>query len=173
MIRNEPETGERWVSFGLNRAKLHQVRRREGGYLHRFNLATAKPVTLWELYLQLVDVEQAFKDLKGDLHLRPIWDQLDNRIDAHIFISFLAYCLHVTLRNVSCNVAPGLTPNAIIQKLCSIQMIDVHLPTTDDREIVLSRYTQSEKDVALLLAQLAMALPPPPPRISAKGSVTL
>ncbi|MEI7900494.1 MAG: IS1634 family transposase, partial [bacterium] len=103
---------------------------------------------------------------KGDLRIRPIWHQRDNRIEAHIFISFLAYCLHVTLRNQAHNIAAGLTPGAIINKLCSIQMIDVHLPTTDGRHIVLSRYTQPDHDVAVVLAQLKLQLPPqPPPKI--------
>ena len=106
-------------------------------------------MALWELYLLLVQIEQAFKDLKGDLRIRPIWHQRDNRIEAHIFISFLAHCFHVTLRNQAHNIAAELTPGAIINKLCSIQMIDVHLPTTDRRHIVLSRHTQPDHDVAI------------------------
>ena len=170
----DDNTGQCTFSFKINRSKLREVRRREGRYLLRSNLAATQPAALWEMYLQLVNVEQAFKDLKGDLRVRPIWHQLDDRIEAHIFISFLAYCLHVTLRNLARNVAPGLTSAAVMQKLCSVQMIDVHLPTTDHRHIVLSRYTQPEKDVALLLAQLKLQLPPQsPPKISAQGRVIM
>jgi transposase len=168
------EVNGRTFSFSLNRRKLREVRRREGRYLLRSNLVTAQPVALWELYLQLVQIEQAFKDLKGELHIRPIWHQRDGRIEAHIFISFLAYCLHVTLRNLARNIAAGLTPQAIIRKFCSIQMIDVHLPTTDGRHIVMSRYTQPDPEVALLLAQLKLHLPPqPPPKIYSTGRVVM
>jgi transposase len=156
-------------SFELNRKKLRLVRRREGRYLLRSNLTSSTPAALWELYLMLVCVEQAFKDLKGDLRIRPIWHQLDLRIEAHIFISFLAYCLHVTLRNLARGVAGGLTPETILTKLSSMQMIDVHLPTTDGRHLMLSRYTEPEQDVALVLAQLKLQLPAQsPPKIYSK-----
>ena len=121
---------------------------------------------MWEAYLLLVRIEQAFKDLKGDLRLRPIFHQLDPRIEAHIFVSFLAYCLHTTLRNLARAEAAGLTSQAILEKLATIQMIDLHIPTTDDRLIVLSRHTQPEPDVALLLARLNLTLPrQPAPRL--------
>jgi Transposase DDE domain len=172
--KDHEEVSETTFSFQLNRKKLREARRREGRYLLRSNLAATDSAALWELYLQLIRVEQAFKDLKGDLHIRPIWHQCDKRIEAHIFISFMAYCLHVTLRNLARNVAGGLTPLAILTKLCSIQMIDVHLPTTDGRHIVLSRYTQPDRDVALVLAQLKLELPPqPPPKIYATGKVLM
>ena len=159
-------------SFELNRDKLRQARRREGRYLLRSNMAEAAPETVWENYLLLTRIEQAFKDLKGDLKVRPIWHQDEDRIEAHIFVSFLAYCLHTTLRNLARGVAGGLSSAALLEKLAGVQMIDVHLPTTDGRRIVLSRYTQPEKDVALLLAQLKLTLPEQPrPRILAGGQV--
>ena len=167
-------TGQCTLSFELDRKKLRQVRKREGRYLLRSNLSSNDPAPLWELYLLLVNIEQAFKDLKGDLRIRPIWHQLDHRIEAHLFVCFLSYCLHVTLRNLARNVAGGLTPAAIIEKLNSIQMIDVHLPTTDNRCLVLNRYTEPEKDVALLLARMKLKLPPQsPPKISPKGAVVM
>lgn len=153
----------------MDRRKLRRTRQREGRYLLRSNMAAAAPDRVWEAYQQLVRIEQAFKDLKGDLRLRPIWHQLERRIEAQIFVSFLAYCLHTTLRNLARGTTAGLTSAAILAKLAAIQMIDVHLPTTDGREIVMSRYTQPEKDVALLLAQLGLSLPvQPPPRVYAK-----
>jgi len=158
--------------FALNRAKLRQVRRREGRYLLRTNLTDGDPATLWELYLRLVQVEEAFKTLKGDLALRPIHHQLPPRIEAHIFVAFLAYALHATLRRRLRDLAPGLTSRAVLDKLRAIQMVDVHLPTTDGREIVLSRYTQPEPDAALLLQQLRLQLPAqPPPRLYAPAPV--
>ena len=145
--------------FELDRSKLRQAIRREGRYLLRSNMRSASPELVWENYLLLTHIEQAFKELKGDLALRPIYHQLDCRIEAHIFVSFLAYCLHATLRNLARRHAAGLTPRAILDKLAGVMMIDVHLPTTDGREIVLSRYTEPEADVALLLTQLGLELP--------------
>ena len=129
---------------------------------------------MWENYLLLTRIEQACKDLKGSLSIRPLWHQWERRIDAHMFASFLAFCLHTTLRNLARGRAAGLTSEAILEKLSSMQMIDVHLPTTDGRHIVMSRYTQPEKDVSLLLAQLGLTLPEqPPPKVYASGQVGL
>ena len=158
--------------FALNRAKLRQVRRREGRYLLRTNLTDRAPAALWALYMRLVQVEEAFKTLKGDLALRPIHHQILPRIEAHIFVAFLAYALHATLRRRLRDLAPGLTSRAVLDKLRAIQMVDVHLPTTDGRELVLSRYTQPEPDAALLLRQLRLQLPAqPPPRLYAQTAL--
>ena len=160
--------------FSLNRERLRQAYRREGRYLLRSNMQADAPETVWETYLLLTRIEQAFKDLKGSLSIRPLWHQLERRIEAHIFVSFLAFCLHTTLRNLARGRASGLTSEAIMEKLSSMQMIDVHLPTTDGRHIVMSRYTQPEKDVSLLLAQLGLTLPEqPPPKVYTSGQVAL
>ena len=152
--------------YELERDQLRQVRRREGRYLLRSNMRAASPELVWENYLLLTRIEQAFKDLKGDLALRPIYHHTDARIEAHIFVSFLAYCLHATLRNLARRHAGGLTVRAILEKLAGISMIDVHLPTTDGREIVLSRHTEPDDDVALLLSGLGLRLPgQSPPRV--------
>jgi len=158
--------------FGLRRNKLRQVRRREGRYLLRSNVGPEQPARLWEIYVQLTQVEAAFKDLKDDLRLRPIFHQLESRIEAHIFVAFLAYCLHVNLRAHLRPLAPGLTPRAVLDKFAAMQMLDVHFPTSDGRELVFRRYTQPEKDQKMLLAQLGWELPPQsPPRISAQGQL--
>ena len=155
-------------SFALNRDKLRQTRRREGRYLLRTNLCDRDPVHLWQFYIQLVEVEAAFKNLKDDLQLRPIYHQLEHRIEAHIFVAFLAYCLHVTLRAQLKPLAPGLTPRAVLDKLAAIQMLDVHFPTTDGRTLILSRYTELNTEQKLLVKQLKLDLPSqPPPRITA------
>jgi len=152
--------------FALRKAKLRQTRRREGCYLLRSNLTATDPATLWQYYLQLTEIEQAFKELKSDLSLRPIYHQLDHRIEAHIFVAFIAYCLQVTLKCQARQLAPGLTPRAILEKLSAIQMVDVHLPTTDGRHLILPRYTQPDPDQQLLLQRLKLALPQQlPPRI--------
>ena len=121
---------------------------------------------------QLVQVEEAFKNLKGDLAIRPIHHQKEERIEAHIFVAFLAYALQVTLRRRLRDLAPGLTPRAVLEKFGSVQMIDVHLPTTDGRKVIMSRYTQPEPELQILLKQLRLSLPnQPPPRVTARGEV--
>jgi hypothetical protein len=155
-------------SFSLNRQKLRVARRREGRYLLRTNLCEREPAQLWQFYMLLVEIESAFKTLKDDLGLRPIFHQLESRIEAHIFVAFMAYCLHVTLRARLKALAPGLTPRAVLDKMAEVQMLDVHFPTTDGRTLILSRYTELTREQKLLLQQLNLALPPqPPPRITA------
>jgi transposase len=169
-----PETELRQpnFTFALRRDKLRQVRRREGRYLLRSNLSAQAPEKLWQFYIQLTQVEAAFKDLKDDLSLRPIFHSAEQRIEAHIFVAFLAYCLHVTLRACLRPLAPGLTPRSLLEKFAAIQMLDVHFPTSDGRELVFSRYTQPEPDHKLLLAQLGWELPPQsPPRITQQGQL--
>jgi transposase len=120
-------------SFSLDRNKLRQVRRREGRYLLRTNLTENHPAKLWSYYLQLVRIEESFKNLKGDLSIRPIFHQQEARIEAHIFLAFLAYCLHVTLARRLNALPPGLTPRSVFEKFSAVQMIDVEIPTTDGR----------------------------------------
>jgi transposase len=154
-------------TFSLNKDRLRQTLKREGRYLLRTNLRGEDPAQLWEHYMTLTQVEEAFKNLKGDLAVRPIHHQKDERIEAHIFVSFLAYCLHVTLGRRLRDLAPGLTPRAVLEKFARMSMIDVHLPTTDGRKLILCRHTHPDEDCRLLLDRLKMTLPPqPPPKIS-------
>ena len=155
-------------TYHLNRKRLRQVRRREGRYLLRTNLTETDPVKLWNYYLQLVQVEEAFRTLKSDLAIRPIFHQDEQRIEAHVFIAFLAYCLYVTLARRLKLLAPGLTARSALEKFAAMQMVDVHVPTTDGRELCLTRYTQPEPELALLLERLQLTLPAqPPPKITA------
>jgi hypothetical protein len=168
--KDQPVTPETF-GFRLSWQRLREARRREGSYLLRSNVIGGDPAQLWTFYLLLVEVERAFKELQGDLAIRPIYHQTDQRIEAHIFVAFLAYCLQVTLKQRLRSLAPGLTPRSVLEKMAAIQMVDVHLPTTDDRTVMLSRYTEPEKDQAILLQQLKLALPAqPPPRITAAGA---
>jgi len=156
-------------SYTLNRQKLRRIRQREGRYLLRTNLTENDPALLWQYYTQLVAVEEAFKNLKGDLAIRPIFHQEERRVEAHIFIAFLAYCLQVTLQRRLHALAPGLTARSALEKFAAVQMIDVHLPTTDGSELVMTRYTQPEPELQLLIQQLRLSLPPqPPPRIASR-----
>ena len=156
------------LSYSLNRGKLRIARRREGRYLLRTNLTDQDPAVLWQYYVQLVAVEEAFKNLKGDLAIRPIFHKDEQRIEAHIFVAFLAYALLITLPRRLHALAPGLTARSALEKFAAVQMIDVHLPTTDGREIVLTRYTQPEPELQLLIDRLRLTLPAqPPPKITA------
>src|SRR5207245_372305 len=152
--------------FVLDRKKLLITRRREGRYLLRTNLTENDPAQLWQYYTQLVAVEEAFRNLKGDLAIRPVFHQDEKRIEAHIFIAFLAYCLQITLARRLHALAPGLTPRSVLERFAAVQMIDVHLPTTDGRELLLTRYTEPEPELNLLLKKLKLELPAQPPRKS-------
>jgi len=155
------------LTFTLDRARLRTVRRREGRYLLRTNLSAEDPELLWRCYMQLVFVEEAFRTLKGDLGLRPIYHHKPERIQAHLFVAFLAYCLSITLRQRLKALAGGLMPRVVFEKLATLQLLDVRIPTTDGRELLLVRRTEVDREVALLLARLNLTLPPqPPPRIS-------
>jgi transposase len=155
------------LTFTLDRNKLRTLRSREGRYLLRTNLSADNPELLWRCYMQLVFVEEAFRTLKGDLGLRPIYHHKPERIEAHLFVAFLAYCLSITLRQRLKALAGGLMPRVIFEKLATLQLLDVRVPTTDGRELLLVRRTEPERDVTLLLARLNLSLPPqPPPRIS-------
>ncbi len=166
----DDKTGK--LIFSLDRKKLRKVRRREGRYLLRTNLTDDDPAKLWHYYVQLVAVEQAFKTLKGDLAIRPVFHHDEKRIEAHIFVAFLAYCLQITLTRRLHALAPGLTARSVLQKFAAVQMIDVHLPTTDGREIILSRYTDPEPELRLLIDRMKLDLPAqPPPKIAAGGAL--
>ncbi len=169
-VQVDPQKGT--FTYQLRKKKLRQVRRREGRYLLRTNLTQTDPAKLWQLYIQLVAVEQAFKELKGDLAIRPIHHKLEDRIEAHIFVCFLAYCLHVTLGHRLKELAPGLTVRSALEKFAAVVMVDVHIPTAEKspelrRELILTRHTQPEAELRLLLEKLKLELPAqPPPRIA-------
>jgi transposase len=166
----QPVTRESF-RFTVDKNKLREAELRDGHYLLRSNLTGADPAVLWTRYVQLTQIESAFRSLKSELGIRPIYHHLERRVDAHILIAFLAYCLQVTLKNRLWLLAPGLTPSAVMEKLATIQMIDVWIPTVDGRWLILPRYTQPEKDTKILLEKLKLELPTqPPPRITANIS---
>ncbi len=132
-IEVAPDDGKQPGSFTfhLRREKLRQTIRREGRYLLRSNLTDTDPAELRKQYMQLSEVEQAFKELEHGLSIRPICHQTEKRIEALVFVSFIAYCLHATLKNLAKRQASGLTHREILEKFASMQMVDVHLPTSD------------------------------------------
>jgi transposase len=172
---NLPSAGEEVTretfTFRLDKDKLKEAELRDGHYLLRTNLVAEDPAVLWDRYVQLTQIEAAFKCLKSELGIRPIHHQLEHRVDAHILVAFLAYCLTVTLRHRLRMHAPGLTPRAVLEKLAGIQMLDVSFPTTDGRCLVMPRYTEPNQEQALLLHHLSLVLPKqPPPRITTSAS---
>jgi transposase len=153
-------------TFATDKQRLRKAEQRDGHYLLRSNLTAEDPGVLWERYVQLTQIEAAFKTMKSELGLRPIYHQLGHRVEAHILVAFLAYCLLVTLKNRLHALAPGLTPRAVLETLAPMQMLDVTFPTTDGRRLVMPRYTQPTPEQKLLLHQLQLRLPDqPPPRI--------
>jgi hypothetical protein len=161
------------LSYNLDRTALRRARGREGRYLLRTNLAQDDPSLIWRCYMQLCHVEEAFRTLKGDLGLRPIFHHKSERIEAHLFVAFLSYCLSITLRQQLRPLAPGLMPRVVLEKLAGLQMLNVVIPTTDGRELLLVRRTEPDHDIALLLERLGRTLPAqPPPKIGpARASV--
>ncbi len=156
-------------TFRLKKQELNEAELYDGHYLLRSNLSDKEPEWLWKLYTLLVEIEAVFKSFKNDLGLRPIYHSVQPRVEGHIFVCFLAYCLQVTLRQRLNALAPGLTPRAVLETMAGVEMLDLELPTSDGRWLVMSRYTQPEKAVELLLERLQMKLPEqPPPRLSAQ-----
>lgn len=159
-------------TFATDKERLRKAEQRDGHYLLRSNLTAEDPGVLWERYVQLTQIEAAFKTMKSELGLRPIYHQLGHRVEAHILVAFLAYCLLVTLKNRLRALAPGLTPRAVLETLAPMQMLDVTFPTTDGRLLVMPRYTQPTPEQKLLLHQLQLRLPAqPPPRIQLQPEI--
>ena len=166
--KKDEEVTRKTFSFEVDKAKLKRAQQRDGHYLLRSNLTGEDPAVLWTRYVQLTQIESVFRSLKSELGIRPIYHQLEHRADAHILIAFLAYCLQVTLKNRLMTHAPGLTPAAVLEKLATIQMVEVWIPMVDGRWLVMPRHTQPDKDVQAMLDLLRISLPSqPPPRIKA------
>jgi len=152
--------------YELNVESYRQALQGQGSYILRSNLSQADGPTLWSMYMQLVWVEAAFKSMKSDLAVRPIWHQLGPRVEAHIFVAFMGYCLMAALRKHLEHAAPGLSPKAVLEQLAAIQMVDVCIPTSDGRWLIMPRHTEPEPEQLMLLEKLALTLPAqPPPRI--------
>jgi transposase len=158
---------EQTFRYRLKRDEYRQARRRDGAYLLRTTLSPKEPQRLWEQYMMLVEIEAAFRCLKSDLAIRPVYHQLEHRVEAHILVAFLGYCLSVTLKGLLRPHAPGLTPRAVLEALGTIQMVNVQIPTTDGRCLTMPRHTQPEAEHKMILEKLGLSLPPqPPPRIT-------
>lgn len=172
--KKDEEVTRETFSFQVDKVKLKRAQQRDGHYLLRSNLTGEDPAVLWTRYVQLTQIESVFRSLKSELGIRPIYHRLERRADAHVLIAFLAYCLQVTLKNRLMIHAPGLTPAAVLEKLATIQMVEVWIPMVDGRWLVMPRHTQPDKDVQAVLDHLRISLPSqPPPRIKApQGAAT-
>lgn len=170
LIVHIPDEGEQPTvknfHYQLNKEVYHEALDRDGSYILRSNAIHEDATTMWSMYMQLVWIESAFKSMKSDLAIRPIWHYVQPRVEAHIFVAFMGYCLMATLRKHLEPLAPGLSPKAVLEQLASIQMVDVCLPTSDGRWLIMPRHTEPELEQKMLLEKLKLNLPPqPPPRI--------
>jgi transposase len=182
VVVREPEQGQevnrQTFVCTFRRGQWRQAMDNDGSYILRAHLPwndwpdekQKQAPMLWQWYMQLTQVEEAFKTLKSDLNLRPIHHQTQRRVEAHILVAFLGYCLSVTLRWRLAERAPGLTPREVLSSLGCMRMVDVHLPTADGRELIMPRYTEPEPAQRMILEHLRLTLPPqPPPRIRGGG----
>jgi transposase len=152
--------------YRLNNEAYKEALDRDGSYILRSNASHENATTMWSMYMQLVNIEAAFKSMKSDLAIRPIWHSVQPRVEAHIFVAFMGYCLLTILRKHLEPLAPGLSPQAVLKQLASIQMLEVCFPTSDDRWLIMPRQTEPEAEQKMLLEKLQLTLPPqPPPRI--------
>jgi transposase len=101
----------------------------EGCYLLRTNLVGVDACTHWKRYIQLTDVEWAFRIHKDELGIRPIWHQKSERVQAHILVCFLAYVLWKALAQWMQRSGLGVAPRTLIEELAKIKNGDVVLPT--------------------------------------------
>jgi len=132
---------------------------REGAYLLRTNLQGATVEELWSRYIQLTEAEAAFRALKSELSIRPLFHQLEPRVKAHILVAFLGYALWVTLKHLLRRKNSASSPRQALELLSTIQSADIVLPTTDGREIRLRRVPTLTGEQQKLLSELGMSLP--------------
>ena len=134
---------------------------REGAYLLRTNLSDENAQALWSQYMQLTEVEAAFRALKSELSIRPLFHQLERRVKAHVLVAFLGYAMWVTLKHLLKRWPSELSPAKALELLATLHSADIVLPTTDGREIRLRRITEPTSEQKLLLQQLRIPLPDP------------
>jgi hypothetical protein len=157
------------LTWDWDREKALRAIRAEGAYLLRAYWTERDPAKLWATYMQLTEAEAAFRVLKSEVKIRPMRHRLPERVEAHVLVAFLGYCLRVCLKKKAARVAPSLTPWSVLDQLGRIVLVDVWFELADGRPMRLPRITQPEPAQALLLAQLGWSLPAqPPPRIYMK-----
>lgn len=154
------------VTWQWDSRQLRLMKLRDGAYLLRSNMARVDPAILWRQYVQLTEVEEAFRVLKSELNIRPIWHRIDRRVEAHVLIAFLGYALWACLKQKLRKVASSITPARALESLTGILMVEVWFTLRDRRQICLPRITEPEAEQQLLLHHLRWSLPEqPPPKI--------
>lgn len=144
-------------------------RHSEGCYVLRTNVLDWTPEALWQTYVQLTDAEAAFRIHKSDLSIRPIWHQKQERVQAHIFVCFLAYAMWKTLEQWQKRAGLGDSPRTLLFEMRHIQSVDVVLPVAGapGRELRVRCVARPDRAQAALLDRLGLRLPerlrPPPP----------
>lgn len=130
-----------------------------GAYLLRTNLEGQHAEDLWTKYIQLTEAEAAFRALKSELAIRPVFHQFERRVKAHVLVAFLGYALWVTLKHLLHRRGTGLSPAKALAQLATLQSADIVLPTTDGWEIRLRRVAQPTPEQQRLLDQLDITVP--------------
>jgi transposase len=162
----EVELTDTDLVWSWDRRKLRSAWLQQGAYLLRTNLIKENPAKLWRQYIQLSEVESVFRTLKSELNLRPIWHRIQRRVEAHILIVFLGYCLWICLKRRLKAAATSLTPAQVLHSLKQILIVEVWFDLRKGGRICLPRITQPEKQQALILHHLGLSLPEqPPPKI--------
>jgi transposase len=132
---------------------------REGAYLPRTNLTADGAADLWKKYMQLTEVEAAFRTLKSELAIRPLFHQLERRVKAHVLVPFPRYALQVTLKHLLKRRASEYSPAEALKWLAEIHRVDIVLPTVEGREIWLRRIAKFDARQQSILQQLQVQLP--------------
>jgi len=154
------------LTWRWDRQALRLAQHRDGAYLLRTNLADHSPEGLWRMYVQLTEVEAVFRALKSELAIRPIWHWVGPRVEAHVMVAFLGYCLWLCLKQQLKAAAPALSPWQLLDQFKRILQVEVWFKLREGGAICLPRITQPESAQAMLLHQMGWALPQqPPPRI--------
>ena len=158
MVVEETQLGTRLV-WRQKPEQQQWLEAREGAYLLRTNLTADSAAELWKKYIQLTEVEAAFRTLKSELAIRPLFHQLEKRVKAHVLVAFLGYALLVTLKHLLKRSASTYSPATALRRLSQLYSVDIVLPTVEGREIWLRRISKLDEDQQKILHQLNLQLP--------------
>jgi hypothetical protein len=147
------------IAWRKDAAKAEYMKHAEGAYLLRTNLEGESEEELWRMYMQLNDAEAAFRTLKQDLSIRPIFHQRDDRVRAHVLVCFIAYAMYRTLDRLAADRGLEMSGRRVLAALATIKSGDIVLPLVDGRELRLRRVSRPDKLQQELLNRLGIELP--------------
>ena len=147
------------LAWSKDAAKAAYMRHSEGAYLLRTNLTGESEQELWHMYMQLNDAEAAFRTLKQDLSIRPVYHQLQQRVEAHVLVCFIAYAMYRTLDRLARDGGLDMTARKVLATVTMIKSGDIILPLVDGRELRLRRVSRPDECQAEVLARLGLCLP--------------